>query len=407
MRNMIGYAWKETRRRKGRSMGTMLGYLVAVAFLVITITFAGISRFGAAEALQYTGAQFIGIIYDAGLEGGGVEFRDAGKEGLLIYNNPTVLFPVSLAEEVGRSPNVRNAAPLLTFTVRTDEYVERSWILSGFDASDMESVRMVSCSATDIVEGRLIEPGDSDVVLLEQTFADAEQYGVGDILYFDDREFEVVGILSPGIRPVKADIYMTLDDANWVLNTRIEEPVHGVINAVLVDGASSLANRSAMNDTREILGFNSSTIGYGCFSPAGTAIGITARGMQLLGLIVFITILLLVMSSQYYSVVERDNDIGILKAIGWSDRNVVSQVIGESFLHSVIGGLAGVAIATFLIVSFPVGQWLGLEESFTATFDPLVLIAGFFLTVLAGVIAGFISALVSLRLKPAEILRKL
>jgi len=40
-----------------------------------------------------------------------------------------------------------------------------------------------------------------------------------------------------------------------------------VINVVLVDGASSLANRSAMKDVKEILGFNSSTIGYGCFDP--------------------------------------------------------------------------------------------------------------------------------------------
>ena len=407
MKEVFKYAWKEIKRRKSRSTWNILGYVIAVAFLVITLSFTDSLRLGTSTTLKYTGAQFIGFVYATSPQDTNISFTDPDHEGLFIYNNPILLFPLPLVDLIGQSPKVKNAAPLLTFTIITDEYVNRSWILAGFDPADMESVRMVACSNTDIVQGRLIQPEDTGVVLLEQTFADAEQYSVDDIIYLGDKEFRVLGILSPGTRPAKADIYMPLKEATEVLNTRIDQPVENVVNVVLVDGASSLLIRSAIKDVKEILGFNSSTIGYGCFNPAGAAIGITTRGMKLLGLMVFVSIMLLIVASQYYSVVERDYDIGILKAIGWSERSIVSQVLAESFIQSVLGGLAGCIAAVLLYAVFPVGDWLGLEESFTPSLDLMILLSGYILTVLAGALAGAVAAMMSARLKPADILRKL
>jgi putative ABC transport system permease protein len=317
------------------------------------------------------------------------------------------MFPVTLVDEIRRSPNVKSASPLLTFTIITDEYINRSWVLAGFDPADMESVRMASCSATDVIEGRLIEAEDAGMVLLEQTFADAEQYRVGDIIYLGDSEFTVAGILTPGTRPAKADIYMPLQEAVQVLNTRIERPVMNVANVVLVDGASAFLNNHAISDVKEILGFNSSTIGYGCFNPAGAAMGITMRGMRILGLIVFASVMILIVASQYYSVVERQNDIGILKAIGWSDRNVISQVMAESFIQSVIGGIAGSVAAIIIFISLPVDFLFGIEGQSGFSINTVIVTTGYILTVFAGTVAGLISALASLRLQPADILRRI
>src|SRR4030042_2524338 len=236
MKETLRYAWKEIKRRKNGNIWNILGYIIALAFLIITLSFADFSNRGASSALNYTGAQFIGIIYATSPQDTIIHFIDPDHEGWLVFNNPTVLFPLALVDEIKQSPNVKNAAPLLTFTIITDIYVNRSWILAGFDPADMESVRMTSCSSTDIIEGRLIQPGDTGVVLLEQTFADAEQYKINDILYLGDKEFKVLGILSPGTRPAKADIYMPLKEATEVLNTRLNQPVEKVINVVLVDG---------------------------------------------------------------------------------------------------------------------------------------------------------------------------
>lgn len=407
MYEMFVNAWREIRRRKNRSIGIISGYIIAVAFLVISLSFAGLSWLGTNAVLEYTGAQFIGFVYSSSPRDGDIAFRDPDHEGLFVYNNPTVLFPVTLVDAIRRSPNVKSASPLLTFTVITDDYVSRSWVLAGFDPADMESVRMASCSATDIIEGRLIEPEDTGVVLLEQTFADAEQYKIGEIIYLGDSEFTVAGILSPGTRPTKADIYMPLQEAVRVLNTRIEQPVMNVANVVLVDGSGALMNNRAISDVREILGFNSSTLGYGCFNPAGAAMSITVKGMRILGLIVFASVMILIVASQYYSVVERQNDIGILKAIGWSDRSVISQIMAESFIQSVIGGVAGSVAAIIVFVSLPVDYLLGIEGHSGLSLNLIIVTTGYILTVLAGTLAGVISAVTTLRLQPADILRRL
>ena len=407
MRDSIKYAWREIRRRGLRSMGNIAGYAVATAYLVISVTFAGFSIFRTGSVLEYTGAQFVGFVYSTPDTSPEIRFKNPGHEGLLVYNYPVVPFPVELVEVIRQSPNVKHASPLLTFSVITDEYVDRSWILAGFDPSDMEAVRMASCSDTDIVEGRFLEPGDKGVVLLEQTFADAEQYGTGDIIYFGDLEYTVAGILSPGTRPAKADIYMPFDEAVEVMNSRIEEPVGNIANVVLVDGASSILTINAQNDVKEILGYNSTTLGYGCFNPAGAAIGITFRGMRLTGLVIFISIFLFIVASQYYAVIERRTDIGILKAIGWSDRGVLSQEMTGSFIQSALGGLAGCVVALLLLAFFPMGQWLGLDELSVISVNTAVIAAGFVVTVVSGTLAGLVSAAVSLRLKPAEILRTL
>ena len=407
MREIVTYAWQEIKRGRSRSTWNIIGYVVAVAFLIITLSFADSSQVGTGKALQYTGAQFIGFVYSTAMEDTSISFTDPDHEGLFIYNNPINLFPIQLVDLVGLSPHVRNAAPLLTFTMITDEYVNRSWILAGFDPMDMESIRMVGCSNTDVTDGRLIQPGDSGVVLLEQTFADAEQYRVDDMIYLGDTEFRIVGILSPGTRPAKADIYLPLNEATEVLNSRINRPVENVVNVVLVDGANALVIRNAIKDVKEILGFNSSTIGYGCFNPAGAAIGFTTRGMKILGVLVFVSIMLLIVASQFYSVIERTNDIGILKAIGWSERNIVSQILAESFFQAALGGLAGCFAAVLVYMIFPVGDWLGFGGALTSSLDLMIVVSGYLLTVLAGALAGAIAAMMSARLKPGIILRKL
>ena len=56
--------------------------------------------------------------------------------------------------------------------------------------------------------------------------------------------------------------------------------------------------------------------------------------------------------SQLISVVERRGDIGVLKAIGWSGRQVVTLLLAESVIQGLIGGLlGGLAVAVGLAMS--------------------------------------------------------
>ena len=59
---MWEYAWRETVRRKGRTFANILGYLLAVAIMVVLVTTLVFSKEAASAVLTSTGTHFIGFI---------------------------------------------------------------------------------------------------------------------------------------------------------------------------------------------------------------------------------------------------------------------------------------------------------------------------------------------------------
>jgi len=64
---------------------------------------------------------------------------------------------------------------------------------------------------------------------------------------------------------------------------------------------------------------------------------------------VFFTLLLLSGNTMMQAVRERTSEIAVLKTIGFSSRSVLAMVLAESVLLLVLGGLAGLGLATLLI----------------------------------------------------------
>ncbi|HEX8617893.1 MAG TPA: FtsX-like permease family protein, partial [Thermoanaerobaculia bacterium] len=64
---------------------------------------------------------------------------------------------------------------------------------------------------------------------------------------------------------------------------------------------------------------------------------------------VFFTILLVAGNTMAQAVRERTNELGVMKAIGFTDAQVLSFVLAESLLIAIIGGAAGIAIGWFLV----------------------------------------------------------
>jgi putative ABC transport system permease protein len=103
--------------------------------------------------------------------------------------------------------------------------------------------------------------------------------------------------------------------------------------------------------------------------------------------------------------VERTKEIGILKAIGWTDSDVMKQVFLESLLQSIIGGAIGVGVG--YLVTFLVPQ-LGLvsTQNLVLTVSPFVALLGLFLSTSGGILAGIVPAWRAAKLQPAEALRR-
>ena len=104
-----------------------------------------------------------------------------------------------------------------------------------------------------------------------------------------------------------------------------------------------------------------------------------------------------------YIVKERTQEIGVRKAIGAKPRSIVTLIIQESIVITVISGLIGVALGVLTLKL--IGN--SLEEYFIK--DPsvgwLLITAAFISLVMSGLLAGFIPAYRASKIKPIEALR--
>lgn len=117
---------------------------------------------------------------------------------------------------------------------------------------------------------------------------------------------------------------------------------------------------------------------------------------------VFFTILLVAGNTMAQAVRERTRELGVLKALGFSDGAVLALVLIESTIIAIVGGAIGLGIAWALIAQGdPTGGALPL---FYFPIRDLGLGAVFVL--LLGIAAGLLPAIQAMRLNTVEALRR-
>ena len=104
----------------------------------------------------------------------------------------------------------------------------------------------------------------------------------------------------------------------------------------------------------------------------------------------------------FVTVAERTKEIGIAKAIGGKQGDILSQFLLESVVLSMVGGIIGVIIGNsviFIVNSTKLAELITLAPSLMG------IVIGFGFSVLVGVFFGFYPAYIASRLEIAESLR--
>jgi putative ABC transport system permease protein len=127
--------------------------------------------------------------------------------------------------------------------------------------------------------------------------------------------------------------------------------------------------------------------------------GIAIAGLFITGLSLFVGAIG-IMNITYVSVKERTKEIGTRKALGARRRTILLQFLIEAVSICLVGGVTGLLTAWGLAMM--VGQ---ISETFPLVFSPLLVLTGLFLSVLTGVLSGFIPALQASKLDPVVALR--
>jgi putative ABC transport system permease protein len=101
----------------------------------------------------------------------------------------------------------------------------------------------------------------------------------------------------------------------------------------------------------------------------------------------------------FMSVLERRREIGTMKAIGATTRQVRDLFLVESSIIGFSGGFLGIAAAAIL------GALIASLFDITFVFDPLVMAGSALFSVLIGLFSGTFPAIEAAKVDPIEALR--
>jgi putative ABC transport system permease protein len=372
------YALKELRRRKYRTATNIAGFVIVVATLVALVTTARGWEAATAEPLKEIGTDMI-MIYSAPVVPSGT--------GCYIANH-LFSFPFNQTDiaEIAEVDGVDHAVPVLMHRMG-------AVVLTGIDPTETETNAVLP---DNVVEGRYLTPEDGDVALVDCEYARLNNLTVGSNVRYMKSMYEVVGLVSvDAARVLESHIYVNLPggqkalpgDSTGLVNValirvsdprKVDEVSEELKNRWL--GATPIAASDLAAVTSDVITVGEETAWNISIALAVVAVLFTVR-------------------SQLAAVAERTREIGILKAIGWSKSDVVSQIFIESALQGIIGGLVGCA------VGYGVAWHFLSTMSGTVTVDPVVLAAGFGVALISGVAAGLYPSWRAARLTPADALR--
>lgn len=271
----------------------------------------------------------------------------------------------------------------------------------------------------DIIEGRAFDQTDMDAaaqVTVISTRTAQEYFGTTDNIIdreilLDGKNFKVIGMYQdkgkviPFISPDLVIPYsnMTLTNQyNYYHGyfTTVVQKKPGVEAQVLKDEIVNAASLVPLDHPSKPEGFNelifmsktyNEMYAQGVYSDEDASKSLSVMKWILFGLLTFFIVLptLNLINLNVSRIMERSSEIGVRKAFGAHQGNIIFQFIIENIIQTILGGLIGLGIAIALMQFINSSGFLGTN---TMVFNTKFFFYSFLLTIVFGVISGFLPA---------------
>ena len=403
MKDYFLLAFKNLKQRGVRSWLTMLGIFIGIAAVVSLISLGA----GLQEAITgQLGALSIDLLT---IQNKGSGFGPPGSTVAEKLND----------HDLKLIKNIKGIDKTISRLIRIGslEYNEISGF--GYAASipeDKESIDFIYDGFDFKAEtGRLLESGDKGKILLGNNFLDMDDFEkdfrIGKIAKINGNDFEIIGILKQvGNFQMNSMVFMADEDIRELFDAKNE---HDLIVVQVKD--KDKIEEVAKNIERKLRENRNEKIGEESFSvesPVQT-LGSVNTILNIINLIVIgiAAISLLVggigiANTMYTSVIERTKEIGIMKAIGAQNKDILSIFVIEAGMLGFVGGIVGAVIG--------LGGAIGLatlvnnsmnSELFAVSISYPLLLGAIGFSFFIGIISGILPAMQASKLNVVDALR--
>jgi ABC-type antimicrobial peptide transport system permease subunit len=204
-------------------------------------------------------------------------------------------------------------------------------------------------SSAKLASGRTLAQTDAnaDVALLNSGYARANKLSVGSTVTIAKTSFKVVGLVEQTASGNPPDAYIPLARAQ-ALGTAAGKSLKGEVNTIYVAATSAQNITTVSRELSALLPgttvTNQNDLAKQLTGSVASASSLASNLGRWLAIAVLAAAFLLASLLTTAAVSRRVREFGTLKALGWTSRRVVGQVVGEAITIGVIGGAVGVGL---------------------------------------------------------------
>lgn len=255
-----------------------------------------------------------------------------------------------------------------------------------------------------LVEGRLFNPSLRELIVgksIESKFAGAQ---IGSKVKFAGDEWEIVGLFKADGSGFESEMW---GDSQQLLNAFNRASSVSTLTLKLDDMANYEEFKRAFETDKRLKEFEPK-IEQKYFEEQSE---ILATFIRVLG--IFITIIFSFGATigatitMYSAVANRTVEIGTMRSLGFSRRSILTAFLFEALLTSLVGGIIGLFIASFLqFFSISTLNWNSFSElAFSFSLSPSIIISSLIFALVMGVLGGFFPSVRAARLNIVKALR--
>ena len=406
IKDFVSLAFENLKHRGIRTWLTMLGIFIGVASVVALISLGQ----GLQNAVT---AQFSSLSVDTLIvQNAQTSFGPPGSTSVKKLTSHDL-------DIISSVPGVAEMIPRILRVVKTSYNKKTDFeYAASLPDNEKQLNSIYTIADLHVDQGKLLTTNDRFKVVLGSDFlktSTTDKFGrafkVGSKITLQDREFTVAGILKPaGEFTVNMAMLINEKDLKTILNigdetdfvvVRVQDKDH--IEDVAKAIELKLRKDRGEKTDEEDFTIQTPIQALSTVNTILSVVNIIVIGIAVISLLVGG---IGIMNTMYTSVLERKREIGVMKAVGARNSEVLSIFVLESGLLGLVGGIVGAAMGMFmaLAVSGIAFSYFGSNILNVQVSWPLIL-ASLAFSFLIGTFSGLLPSFQASSLKPVEALR--